>query len=386
LSSISDQINNVFLFVADSLRWDYLPDQIASKGTVFKTVAAGGKTVHTFPTLATGLYPQEYGIKSWGDTLPDKIDSIYDVDSLNTGFFNPGPAGDALSTVLGANAVTELTDLDPPFFHIEQEPSPHAPHAGYTNSRKYFDDRVNDLEQMRADYREGIAESISVFKDRLQELEDRALLDETLVIFTSDHGELLGEYGELLHSSPLCPELVYVPTIFIHPTLSEDDFFVDSDTEIIEQVDIARTAFSLLGDPLQGMHGTDILFQERDYQYGHSFAKVAHNGVTFYSANSIWWYDSGYVLADNRRTERFLYPLVYSIKGAHRKYVRRNLLSLMGHYVKSSHTFGRPPIGKPEAKNIVEEFLSNIERRTRVEAELDERAKETLKDLGYRPK
>jgi hypothetical protein len=134
------------------------------------------------------------------------------------------------------------------------------------------------------------------------------------------------------------------------------------------------------------MHGTDILSQERDYQYGHSFAKVAHNGVTFYRANSIWWYDSGYVFAENRRTERFLYPLAYSIKGAHRKYVRRNLLPLLRHYVKSSHTFGHPPMGRSEAENVVEEFLSNIERRTRVEAELDERAKETLKDLGYRPK
>ena len=382
---MSDEINNVFLFVADSLRWDYLPDQIASKGTVFKTVAAGSKTVHTFPTLATGLYPQEYGIESWGDTLPEDVDSIYDVESLNAGFYSAGMTAEILPSILGAEEMTELSELDPPFFYIERDSSPHVPHAGYDNHQQYLADRVGNLDQMRADYRETIEDSKAIFEERLQELENRNLLDETLVIYTSDHGELFGEYGELLHSSPLCPELVYVPAVFINPSLSGEDFYVDASTEIIEQVDMIKTAFSLLGEPLQGVEGTDILSESRDRAYGHSFANISHRGITFYRANSIWWYDSGYVFAENRRIERFLYPFAYSLKAANRKHIRRNLPQLLRYYPKSSHTFGNPPMEKSEAETALNELLSDLNERTSVKMELDEQAKEILEDLGYHP-
>jgi arylsulfatase A-like enzyme len=43
----------------------------------------------------------------------------------------------------------------------------------------------------------------------------RGILDDSLVIFTSDHGELLGEYNGLYHhQTPVVPELVYVPLAF----------------------------------------------------------------------------------------------------------------------------------------------------------------------------
>ena len=48
-------------------------------------------------------------------------------------------------------------------------------------------------------------------------------------------------------SNPTCPELVYVPTVFLSPSLSADDFQVDPDSEIIEQVDVVQTALSAIG-------------------------------------------------------------------------------------------------------------------------------------------
>lgn len=83
-------INNVMLFVSDSFRCDYLPDEIADQGTVFKTVAQGGMTAVSFPLLATGLRPQQNGVSSWGHKLPDDVFSVFDLDSIDTGFLNSG--------------------------------------------------------------------------------------------------------------------------------------------------------------------------------------------------------------------------------------------------------------------------------------------------------
>jgi len=382
---LSNEINNVVVFVADSLRWEYLPKEINKKGITFKTVAAGGKTVHSFPTLSTGLRPQAFGIESWGDTLPADVNSIYDIGNLHTGFYNAGMSAEVLPLVLGAEGLTELAELDPPFFYIERDNSPHVPHAGYDNHQQYLADRAGNLDQIRADYRKSIEKSKSLFENRLRELKSQGLLSETLVIYTSDHGELFGEYGELLHGSPLCPELVYIPAVFIHPSLSKKDFHVDPQKSIIEQVDITKTVLSLFSESLQGVEGTDILSESRDRAYGHSFANVSHRGITFYRANSIWWYDSGYVFAENRRIERFLYPFAYSLKAANRKHIRRNLPQLLRYYPKSSHTFGNPPMEKSEAETALNELLSDLNERTSVKMELDEQAKETLKHLGYHP-
>jgi arylsulfatase A-like enzyme len=51
----------------------------------------------------------------------------------------------------------------------------------------------------------------------LHELESRELLDETVVVLVSDHGEMLGEHGLLGHEYALYQELVHVPLIVRYP-------------------------------------------------------------------------------------------------------------------------------------------------------------------------
>jgi len=67
-------------------------------------------------------------------------------------------------------------------------------------------------------------------------------MDRTLVIFTSDHGELLGEYGGLTgHVRPPCPELVYVPTVFIHPLIKNKK----TEESIMRHVDLYKPMGSI---------------------------------------------------------------------------------------------------------------------------------------------
>ena len=69
-------------------------------------------------------------------------------------------------------------------------------------------------------------------------------LDNSIVIFTADHGESLGEKGLMGHTSSLYNEQVVIPLIFYDP--SND---LDSLNSIGFQIDIAPTVFDILGIP-----------------------------------------------------------------------------------------------------------------------------------------
>ena len=53
---------NVFIFVADSLRFDHLSQSVADRGVAVETVAQTMFTAPSFTTFATGLYPPQHGV------------------------------------------------------------------------------------------------------------------------------------------------------------------------------------------------------------------------------------------------------------------------------------------------------------------------------------
>lgn len=377
-------VENVLIFVSDTLRWDHLPDGVARRGVPFKTVAQGGKTVLSFPSLTTGLRPGQHGVSSWTQRLPASTRSIFDLESVETGFLNSGQAGDALNPVVGANRQAALSDLDPPFLHLERDNHVHAPHGGFESVEAYFRARCDNIHQLKREYERAVVDSQRVFERRLDELADRGILDETLVVFTSDHGELLGEYGELGHGSPLSPELSYVPTVFVHPDLSEADFRADPDDEVIEHVDIPATALGVLGEDSTGMVGTDLLEDERDHDFGHSYSSLTNYDRKLYRANSIWWHEGGYVFPENGRLTRLLFALGHAAKANRRHYLRRHIWYVLQHNWAASHVYGDPPVDEQRAKALLGELLTDQETDAD-QGDLDTDTKETLRDLGYHP-
>lgn len=377
-------IKNVVMFVADALRWDHLPEAIATKGPSFKTVAQGCKTAISFPTLATGLRPQQHGVSEWGHRLPDEVFSIFRSESLDTGFFNSGRSFSGLCPVVGAERERDLSNLEPPFFYMERDNNTHSPYSGEFESLKaYFKDRGNDIEQIKRDYRNAVERIKNQFEKRITELEDRGILEETLVVFTSDHGELLGEYGELDHGAPICPELAYVPTVFIHPGLSEESFNVNQNGEVLEHVDITKTALSAIGHDRLKMSGTDLLSESRTQPFGYCYTNERHRGRKFYEGDSIWWHDGGCVFATTARSERLLYLLGHAYKSNRRRYLRRNLPSAIQAYVPSTQSYGTPPVSEADARDLLNDLLDSMAERESITVELDEDAKSTLQDLGY---
>jgi arylsulfatase A-like enzyme len=74
-----------------------------------------------------------------------------------------------------------------------------------------------DYEQLTALYDAELAYQDELLRDLVEELGARGLLDRTLLIVTSDHGENLGEHGLLNHVFSIHETLLHVPLVVRHP-------------------------------------------------------------------------------------------------------------------------------------------------------------------------
>ena len=101
-----------------------------------------------------------------------------------------------------------------------------------------------DIEHLRGCYDGSISYSDAQLGVFLKELERLSLLDNTIVVVSSDHGEALGENGsEWGHGKSSCDEIIHVPLIMTGPGLPRG-IRVPSFTE---NVDIVPTVVELLG-------------------------------------------------------------------------------------------------------------------------------------------
>ena len=91
-------------------------------------------------------------------------------------------------------------------------------------------------------------------------LERTGLADRTIVIFMSDHGELLGDHGLLFKGPHQYDALLRVPTIVRLPSAEARSLTVEG---LVEQIDLTPTILELAGlQPPGGMQGiaiTDVL-------------------------------------------------------------------------------------------------------------------------------
>jgi arylsulfatase A-like enzyme len=87
----------------------------------------------------------------------------------------------------------------------------------------------------------------SVLWDFYSFLKDKRILDNTLIMITSDHGEFLGEHGQVNHLFTLYNELLHVPLIIKFPK----DFALQGQRDDLVQLhDIFATITDVAGSPL----------------------------------------------------------------------------------------------------------------------------------------
>jgi arylsulfatase A-like enzyme len=99
----------------------------------------------------------------------------------------------------------------------------------------------------------GYAAALRWLDGHLQRLlaivEDRGLLERTVVVFTSDHGEMLGEHGRSYHGLTLFEEEVRVPLVFRAPGIAPG--LIEGPASLL---DVTPTVLELLGAPHDPAH------------------------------------------------------------------------------------------------------------------------------------
>jgi arylsulfatase A-like enzyme len=124
-------------------------------------------------------------------------------------------------------------------------------------SSQWWDLKHSDLPPAQLEAAERAYDSCLAYLDDqlgqlLDEMQRRGLLDNTLVIVTSDHGEHFGEHHLYLHGQSLYRDLIHVPLILIQPGRVPAGQCIQ---EYITLRDLAATVFDLAGihdHPLPG--------------------------------------------------------------------------------------------------------------------------------------
>lgn len=395
MSELSDlDVSNVFLYVGDAVRWDALPDSVAKRGCTVKTVAASIHTPTSFSSIVTGLYPPQHGVNQFGDRLHQDVPTLFSLDDINSVFantinerFNDNP--DSESILDKTLDTTEsppgtLQDVEPPFVFVERGPGGHAPYGDYPgNGWEYFRDRKAAPEStFRKEYHESVERDREYFESRVAQLEDRGLLDDTLVIYTSDHGELLGEGGCLGHNAPIHPKLAYVPTVFIHPSLDEQ-MHADG---LLRHVDLFPTIAALLGEDPSSVPGRDLTNSPPASRGACFYRKSLVSGPPVISGEmayeSVWDADGGYVYSLTGRLNRSVILAGKLLKSAKREYMRRHLGRVFRFYISESRKYGTPRFTEEDSRSYLREIY-NMPKTDVISSSLDDHAEERLQELGY---
>lgn len=281
----------VVLVSIDTLRADHLPlygytkgdtprlDAFAKDAVLFeRAYSHAPQTLPEHTSILTGLLPFEHGVRdNLGFTLAkDKITlatRLHDAGYRTAGFVSayvlrpdtgisqgfdvydahlPAAAADVSpgdvrrpgeQTLAAAKAWldTQRDDHFFLFFHIYEPHRPYAPRARYASLAPY------DAE---------IAYSDEIVGDLLDDLKARGWYRHAVITVMSDHGEGLGEHGELEHGIFLYDDTIRVPWITKLPGERSAGRRVDAP---IQHIDYVPTMLSLLGLPRpEGLRGRDL--------------------------------------------------------------------------------------------------------------------------------
>jgi len=269
---------NVLLITIDTLRPDRLScystdycqtpniDALASKGVVFeKAFAHTPTTLASHVSIMLGTTPLHHGIHQNANfvlaedflTLAEHLKNkgystgafigAFPLDSrfgLSQGFDvydEAYPSKSASAFVFPErnarqvihSALDWLEKQNSPWFSFVHIWDPHAPYSPPEPFSETFKDDPYSGEVAYVD---------SEIKKLFEGLENKGLLDNTLVVLTADHGESLGEHGESTHGYFAYNSTIWVPLIMAGPGIKAARI-----DEYVSHIDIFPTICDFLG-------------------------------------------------------------------------------------------------------------------------------------------
>lgn len=121
----------------------------------------------------------------------------------------------------------------------------------------FQDYTAEEIRELRAQYWAMIALVDDEIGRILQTLEETGQAENTLVVFTSDHGEMLGNHQQLLKGPQLYDDLTHVPLIVRWPAGVTSGQSID---ELIQWIDLPATFLDVAGcAEAQGIQGTSLI-------------------------------------------------------------------------------------------------------------------------------
>lgn len=288
------RFRNLVVVMIDTLRSDHLSSygyhrdtapflaSIAEDGIQVQGISASSWTRPSIATLLTGLHPQRHQAIARSDALPESVaylpQYLQERGFQTAAYLSNGNVSSELGFARGFDLVEEYGDkpkpegslvtdgglrladrLAPPFFLYVHYLDPHDPYVpaqpwgadqprplvqpqDIMSGRAPFDEPT--LQRMRDSYDGEIREMDPEIERLVRGLEQRGLLQDTLVVFTSDHGEAFGEHGKIVHGHTLHREEVEVP--FLMWSLPSR-WQPHRSKEIFHQVDFMATMLDALG-------------------------------------------------------------------------------------------------------------------------------------------
>lgn len=391
LSAHADEVENVLIYISDSLRYDYLPEAVRNTGVSGRAFATSTFTATGYPSILTGQYPSTHKVWSFQDTLAESpaLLNQYErsgIDATHVWTDVDDPIKKPPLRIPGETRSVTLAELDSPFVLIVHDPGGHMIYGRSDNAEnwsshsEFFADFSGQQDEIARLYREGVAESAERFRKLVQSLKSRGDLDDTLVVFTSDHGELLGEYGGLYgHNVPLVPELVEVPLVVAGAGLPQGERLEG----VFSTTDIAPTALSALGVSTSKSDGEDLWKRKLTSQRivrAEVWKRTAYPGIG-YKATSVWTGSGGRVRHLNSFASRLLHLIgVQFYLAPHAMIVRRSpwrYSSLAAAHLKRSITYG-----EVSQQFVDEAMITDFSKRNTTES-VPEPDTEQLRELGY---
>jgi len=293
---------NVILITLDTVRADRMGflgskkgltphlDALASQGVVFERAYSQAPiTPASHASILSGTYPQYHGLRNFGDRLPPGVPFLPEVlhaqgyktgafvgsiildpkngfasgfergfDVYNAGFHRQkkGERREASMQRRGEVTLAQVLEWlgqqnqqkDAPFFlwfHLWDAHDPYNPPEPF---RSRFPN---------APYNAGIAYVDETVGKLLDYLRSHGLYDNSLIAVAADHGESLGDHGELTHSIFLYDATIHVPLLFKLPGNRLAGQRVNA---VASLVDLAPTVLDGLGQsPPTTMQGHSLL-------------------------------------------------------------------------------------------------------------------------------
>jgi len=388
LSELVDQesIDHIVVFVADSLRFDHLPDCVRNLGMTARTISSSTFTGSSIPSLITGTYPSTHRVWGFDDVLPAEPLLLRGenrgLTTQNIWESVPTKQRPPLRILRMREETTpdDVLSADTSLVVIHDRGA-HGPYnysnVRWSDSQQFFSDLADNHERLRELYQRGCEDVGQRFVNFVKN-HDR---DDTLFVFTSDHGELLGEtrYGGVFgHGTPISPELVTVPTVFIGngiPSGEETDC-------LLAGVDIAPTLMAAQGREIPDyVEGVDCWNGEPSKNRIARSEVWMKQGNISYGAGSVWDTNGGIIQHIGGRLERIAFGYHRHVISGAQSPATRSLSpaqnwNLVRTFANKEQVYGNP---RPDIRqHIITDFTSGTS-----DYDVPKPNAEHLKALGY---